>query len=121
LSEPLAVPFLARELKLQLPDCRLRAVDLGRKVQRVAIACGSGASLLEAAMKQNCDLFLTGEATYHQCLEAQANQVSMLLIGHFASERFAMVELADRIGKHFAALEARSCQTDRDPVQAISD
>ena len=60
----------------------------------MGIVCGAVASPLHLAQKNRCDAFLTGEATYHQALEAQATGVPMLLMGHFASERFAMKSLA---------------------------
>ena len=37
---------------------------------------------------------LTGEATYHQCLEAESLGIALLMIGHHASESFAMKDLA---------------------------
>ena len=37
---------------------------------------------------------LTGEATYHQCLEAESLGIALLMIGHHASESFAMRALA---------------------------
>ena len=40
---------------------------------------------------------LTGEATYHQCLEAESRGIAMLLIGHHASESFAMNRLAQHL------------------------
>lgn len=101
----------------RIPNCRMRGVDSGKPIGRVAIACGSGASLLSSAVKLGCDLFLTGEATFHQCLEAQAAGISMLLVGHFASEQFAMVELANRISLQFSEVDCWASQLDRDPVK----
>jgi putative NIF3 family GTP cyclohydrolase 1 type 2 len=68
-------------------------------VQKVGIVCGSGGSLLGLAIKAGCDAMLTGEATYHQCLEAEANNVALLMLGHFASESFAMTELAAQLSR----------------------
>jgi dinuclear metal center YbgI/SA1388 family protein len=104
---------LCRQL---FPESRTRGVDAGLAVRRVAVACGSGGSLLPQAVAAHCDLFLTGEATFHQCLEAQAAGVSLLMIGHFASERFAMVELAQRLSVDFPAVTSWASQEERDPV-----
>jgi dinuclear metal center YbgI/SA1388 family protein len=100
-----------------LPNCRLRGVESGNLIRRVAIACGSGASLLGAALRHNIDLFLSGEATFHNCLEAKAAGVSMLLVGHFASEQFAMVELAKRLSAEYPSLKCWASQDERDPVR----
>ncbi|MFM7929861.1 MAG: Nif3-like dinuclear metal center hexameric protein, partial [Pirellula sp.] len=56
-----------------VPELQARSTADGDvEVSRVGIVCGSGASLLHLAQKNRCDAFLTGEATYHQALEAQA-------------------------------------------------
>lgn len=100
-----------------VPHCRLRGVPSSRAIRRVGIACGSGASLLAAAIAQRCDAFLTGEATFHQCLEVQAAGIAMLLIGHFASEKFAMDQLAKMCHAEFSDLVVWSSHREQDPVQ----
>ncbi|MEL6897203.1 MAG: Nif3-like dinuclear metal center hexameric protein, partial [Planctomycetota bacterium] len=74
---------------------RMGAEDVS--ISRVAIACGSGGSFVGAARRCGADLLITGEATFHTCLEAQAAGMAMLLTGHFASERFAMEQWAMEI------------------------
>ena len=93
--------------------------DLAASVSRVAIACGSGGSFLEAATRAGVDTFVTGEATFHTCLEASANSVSLVLLGHFASERFALEDLALRLAKEFTGLEVWCSQSESDPVQWV--
>ncbi len=116
LPEPVRVTEVARRLKGLIPDCRPRGVENGGLARTIGIACGSGGSLMEAAIRENCDLFLTGEATFHTCLEAQAAQISLLMIGHFASERFSLVELAERLNRDFPTLDCWASQRERDPV-----
>src|SRR3954470_2952281 len=55
-------------------------------IQSAAIACGSGGSFLEHVIGNDVQLLITGEASFHTCLEAQANGVCLLLAGHYASE-----------------------------------
>jgi len=102
-----------------VPHCRPRVVDAGHSIVRVGIVCGSGGSLIEAAVRSNCDLFLTGEATFHECLEAKGAGLSMLMIGHFASEKFAMDGLAARCKAEFASLEVWGSNNEVDPVSSI--
>ncbi len=103
----------------EVPYCRPRVVDSGGLVVRVGIVCGSGGSLIEAAVRSECDVFLTGEATFHQCLEAKGAGLSMLMIGHFASEKFAMDRLATLCQAEFAALEVWGSVNEIDPVSLI--
>lgn len=68
-----------------------------RPVRRVGVACGSGGGFVSAAMRAGCDFLLTGEATFHACLEAENEGISLGMLGHYFSERFAMDELARRL------------------------
>ena len=60
-------------------------VGHGRRIKRVALCTGSGASMI-ADVK--ADLFLTGDIKYHDAMEAKALCLNMIDIGHFESERF---------------------------------
>lgn len=119
LESTCTVTELARSLSEAVPHCRLRAVESRKSISRVGIVCGSGGSLIEAAVRSRCDLFLTGEATFHQCLEAKGAGLSMLMIGHFASEKFAMDRLATLCKAEFANLEVWGSVNEKDPVVAI--
>ncbi|MDX1929252.1 MAG: Nif3-like dinuclear metal center hexameric protein [Pirellulaceae bacterium] len=119
LAREFTLADLAKLLCRSVPYCRPRVVDTGNSIVRVGIVCGSGASLIEAAVRNDCDLFLTGEATFHQCLEAKAAGLSMLMIGHFASEKFAMDELASLCKAEFANLEVWGSINEQDPVSSI--
>jgi len=79
--------------------------DPTKQVQRVAIGCGAAGEFLEQAIAQKADVFLVGEAKFHQYLEATANDVAMILPGHYASERFAVEQLTDAIANQFRDLE----------------
>ncbi|MCE3014952.1 MAG: Nif3-like dinuclear metal center hexameric protein [Pirellula sp.] len=95
-----SIESLQSTLTKSIPYCQFRHThSIQRVVQKVGIVCGSGGTLLSLAIKAGCDAMLTGEATYHQCLEAEANNLALLMVGHFASESFAMTELAARLSR----------------------
>jgi dinuclear metal center YbgI/SA1388 family protein len=95
-----SIESLQSTLAKSIPHCQFRHThSIQRVVQKVGIVCGSGGSLLGLAIKAGCDSMLTGEATYHQCLEAEANNVALLMVGHFASEFFAMNKLAEHLSR----------------------
>ncbi|MEM8733456.1 MAG: Nif3-like dinuclear metal center hexameric protein, partial [Planctomycetota bacterium] len=91
---PTAVADIAAQIQSSLTAVRPRGVLIDRQVTRVAVACGSGGSFLSAAVNSNADLLVTGESTFHTCLEAKALGISLLMVGHFASERFSMEQMA---------------------------
>lgn len=97
---------------------QLRVVGANEQpISRLAIACGSGGSLLDDAIASGCDALLTGEATYHECLKAESLGVALVLTGHYASERFAMEVLGDRLSNDLAGVEVQASETESDPLR----
>ncbi|MAI32243.1 MAG: Nif3-like dinuclear metal center hexameric protein [Rhodopirellula sp.] len=94
--------------------------DPDRKVSKIGLACGSGGSFLSAARRRGCDVLITGEATFHTCLEAEACGVGMGLLGHYWSERFAMEGLAQILSSAFPHLSIWASNSERDPLSALS-
>lgn len=91
--------------------------DPGRRIEQVAVACGSAAEFLRDAARHGCDVLLTGEARFHACLEARDLEIAMVLPGHYASERPAVEELAGRIGRQFNNLDVWASRVESDPVK----
>lgn len=90
--------------------------ELTNSVQSIGVACGSGGSFLEKARRAHCDTFVTGEATFHTCLEAKANNISLVLLGHYESERFAVEELSERLMRQFSETEVWASIRESDPM-----
>jgi dinuclear metal center YbgI/SA1388 family protein len=120
LGESIALVEMADRVKTFLDISTIQvagAEDL--QVSRVAIACGSGGSFLQPTIAQECDCLVTGEATFHTCLEAEACGIGLILPGHFASERFALVALADYLSEQLAGIEVWASRTERDPIRTV--
>ena len=62
--------------------------DMNRQIQSVAIVGGSGGSMV--AEMADCDVFLTGEAKYHEYQLAEAMNLCMVTAGHFETEAPAL-------------------------------
>ena len=93
--------------------------DLDMPIERVAVACGAAGEFLSAAQQANCQLLVLGETNLHTCLEAEATGVALLLPGHFASERFAVEQLAGILSVEFPELEVWTSATESDPLQLL--
>lgn len=118
LETSLSLAECASRLKAFLSIAGLHVVgQTTRPIQRVAVACGSAGSFLGAARRQGCELLVTGETTFHTCLDASANDVAVLLPGHYASERFAVEVLAEVLAEEFADLEVWASRDEADPLQ----
>ncbi len=90
--------------------------NLSNSVSIVSSACGSGGSFLENADSAGCDTLVTGEAGFHTCLEAKARFMSLILLGHYSSERFAIEILSDVLQSQFADLEVWASEKESDPI-----
>lgn len=97
-QRPHTIEELFERLRQHIPNIQAKSThDATHGVRKVGIVCGSGGSMLGLVASRGCDAMLTGEATYHQCLEAESRGIAMLLIGHYASESFAMNRLAQHL------------------------
>jgi dinuclear metal center YbgI/SA1388 family protein len=120
LGEQYTLKDLVERVKGFLGISRLQVVGSDEQpVSRVAIACGSGGSLLGAAIDSGCDCLVTGETSYHTCLEAAARNVALVLPGHFASERFALMSLADYLSDLLAGVTVWASLNEHDPVRRM--
>lgn len=95
LSTPLSINDVMERIRMAIPGIQSRHTHpADHRISSVGIVCGSGGSMFSLVAQRGCDAMLTGEATYHQCLEAESLGIAMLMIGHHASESFAMKNLA---------------------------
>ncbi|MGH7200441.1 MAG: Nif3-like dinuclear metal center hexameric protein [Planctomycetaceae bacterium] len=118
LPQPMSLGEFNRLVKERLQVERLQYVgDAAARVQRVGIACGSAADFMRDAHQRRCEVLLTGEARYHDCLAAEALGIALVLPGHHATERPAMERLAEILAAEFPALTVWPSQTERDPVR----
>jgi dinuclear metal center YbgI/SA1388 family protein len=86
-------------------------------VRCVAIACGSAAELLDDAVGLGCEVFVTGEARFHSVLDSQARGISLVLTGHYASERPGIVRLASLLAREFKDLHVLASAADQNPLE----
>lgn len=69
--------------KLDLPT--LKVVGKKEHITSIAMTTGSGASLMDEV---EADCFLTGDIKYHDAMKAMSEDLMMVDIGHYESERF---------------------------------
>jgi dinuclear metal center YbgI/SA1388 family protein len=112
------VDALAARVKQFLRIGQIQAVgDTRRIAKNVAVACGSAGEFLAPAHAAGCQLLVTGEVRFHTCLEAEGLGVALLVVGHFASERFAVEGLADVLAKRFPSVSVWASRHERDPLR----
>lgn len=120
LAEDTSLTEVVARLKAFLKLDGLHAVgELQRSVKRIAVACGAAGEFLEPACRAKCDVLVTGETSFHTCLEAAARDIALLLPGHYASERFAVELLAEELDERFGELTVWASREESDPLQWV--
>jgi len=89
---------IAERIKADFSISHLIVVgDMGRRIKRVAVCGGSGGSLVRDAAENGADLLITGDVKYHAAKDAEAYGISVIDIGHFASESVILPVMASII------------------------
>lgn len=92
--------------------------DLKRPVGKVGIGCGAAGEFIEHAVRFGCDVFLTGETNFHTYLEARARKIGLVLMTHFAGEKYACNRLAEILRAEFPALKTVwACENEFEPLE----
>ena len=86
----------------------------------MAIACGAGDDFLGDAEAAGADALLTGEARFHRALEAEARGLGLVVVGHHATERPGVEDLAVRLAEAFPKLEVWASRRERDPLALLA-
>ena len=115
-------PLTLSELLSRLePICGTKQFTfVGEPTQRcttIAIACGAAGDFLPDAADLGCQVFLTGETRFHTCLEARSLGIALVMLGHYASERPAVEELARRLAVQWSPLPVWASRIETDPVR----
>ncbi len=73
-------------------------------VRKVGICSGAASDLLEAAAASGCDLFVTGELAERAGDLARELAINLVAAGHYATEVFGPMRLAEALRSQFPAL-----------------
>jgi dinuclear metal center YbgI/SA1388 family protein len=116
--EPLG-EFAARMSRLLSAPSTQFVGNPARMVARVALCCGAGDDFLPDAAKLKADVLLTGEARFHRALEADALGVGLIVVGHHATERPGVEDLATLIAEGFPSLTTWASRLEIDPLRPV--
>ncbi len=121
LAGPIDAQSLAARVKknLGVPMVKVAQGVGGQTIRRVAVCPGSGGSLIDAALEQGCDAFVTGEMTHHDVFAANDAGLTIILAGHTNTERGYLPILAARIKKLAPAVETIVSSADASPFEVI--
>ncbi|XP_076008324.1 NIF3-like protein 1 [Genypterus blacodes] len=122
LDQPVTVATAVQKMKSHLGLNHLRlALGVGQTlestVSTVAVCAGSGASVL---MGVRADLYVTGEMSHHEVLDAAAKGTSVILSDHSNSERGFLLVFRERLAVRLPdTVTVAVSQADKDPLEVV--
>ena len=89
---------------------------LDKKIEKVAVLGGSGSFAIQKAIQAGADAFITADLKYHQFYEAE-NQILLLDIGHYESERYTKNHIVDFLIKKIPNFAIILSEENTNPVK----
>jgi putative NIF3 family GTP cyclohydrolase 1 type 2 len=95
----------------------IRHTQLANKlISKVAVCGGSGSFLLNTAIGQSADIFITGDFKYHQFFDAE-DKIIIADIGHYESEQFTNELFYNLLKKKFSSFALRITEINTNPIK----
>ena len=88
---------------------------LKHPIKRIAICGGAGAFMLERAIEERSDAFLTGEMKYNDYFDHEEIQITV--IGHYESEQFTKELLKDIMDKGCPGIRTIVTENNTNPIK----
>lgn len=116
LAEPLAADdFIIAVKKAFGVECAMCNELLRRPIKRVALCGGAGDFLLDEAVKNQADAFITGEMHYHQYFGYEQT-IQICVIGHYQSEQYTAEIFEEIIQKECPGVKTCIAETNTNPI-----
>ena len=107
------------EVKSRMKVGALKYTDLlHQKVSKVAVCGGVGGFLLNDAISQGAQIFVTSDYKYHEFFDANG-KIVIADIGHYESEQFTINLLQELISRKFSTFAAHCTKMDTNPVNYL--
>ena len=119
LEEPMTeTEFLKHVKKTFETGCVKHTKLTGRLITKVAICGGAGAFLMEKAVKQHADAFVTGEIKYHDYFYYE-DKILAAEIGHYESEQYTKEIIQDLLNRKFPSLRTELTRINTNPIKYL--
>ncbi len=84
--------------KLDMEPEQVRCVGYpDQKINTVGMCTGAGADLMDLAIANGCQLFVTGDLKYHDAQKAKAMGIAVIDAGHYGTEKTFAENFAEKL------------------------
>lgn len=115
LSEIDFLHFAKKKLK---SECLQYSALTGRRVNKVAVAGGSCGEFVPNAIEAGADVFVVGEAKYHD-FNIKGPDIVLVAAGHYQTEQFIKEYFFEIISKKISKFAVRISLKERNPIQYL--
>ncbi len=98
---PQSLDALAQHIGTRLGRPALALGDGNKRIARLAWCTGGAQSMMDAAIAQGVDAFITGEASEQNFHQAQESGTAFIAAGHHATERYGAQALGQALAQEF--------------------
>lgn len=110
-----ATAFISKVKETFECDCVMSNELLQRPIRTIAICGGAGAFILDDAIKEHADAFITGEMHYHEYFDHE-QEIQIAVLGHYESEHFTIEIFRDIIRCACPSLRIEIAETNTNPI-----
>ena len=124
LDEKIELKSLALKIKEKL---RLKYVKISGNhkltVKKAAVCTGSGSGMMKYFLSSGAQVYISGDLRYHDARDAEAANLGIIDIGHFASEHLIVDVIAKRLERILSEaemnIEVKSYNLEEDPFAIV--
>ena len=116
-AKPLSANNFISLLKTRMEaQCVMTNELLKREIRKVAICGGAGSFMLDDAIAQGADAFVTGEMHYHEYF-GHDQEIQIAVIGHYESEHFTNELFREIIERECKGVRCVMAESQKNPVR----
>ena len=116
-AKPLSANDFISLLKTRMEaQCVMTNELLKREIRKVAICGGAGSFMLDDAIAQGADAFVTGEMHYHEYF-GHDQEIQIAVIGHYESEHFTNELFKEIIERECKGVRCVMAESQKNPVR----
>ncbi len=112
------IVFLNQLKKTFSAKCVRHTKLLNKPIKKIAICGGSGSFLLKNAIRENADIFVSGDFKYHQFFDANG-QIVIADIGHFETEQITKELFYELLMKNFPKFALHLTEINSNPINYL--